>query len=205
MSVQSDLTLYQSGAAADEPELASIVEDLEELLAENGLVGSLRRHFAESSSATLANLEFQSRIDRIHKQLVPLLTRFQELYKKESKEERNFFSSALHQQIKICELSAKIFKELQIKKSELVELSAIFADEVDILFSATCSLSAHASNSKIGTHLRKLLVSILKTRKTNLFLRVNTKTWSSGLTIIKSCPTIPVAGFTGQWVNFCSF
>ena len=142
-------------------------EQLEELLAENGPVGSLRRHFAESSSATLANLEFHDRIERIHKLLAPLLASFEEFCKKESEEKRDFFSSALRQQIKICELAAKIFKELQVKKSELVELSAIFADEVDILFSATCSLSAHASNSKIGTHLRKLLVIILKTRKTN--------------------------------------
>ena len=166
-SLQSDLSVNESGTAADEPELASIVEELEELLAENGPVGSLRRHFSESSSATLTNPEFKDRIERIQKLLAPLLARFEEFCKKESEEKRDFFSSALRQQIKICELAAKIFKELQVKKSELVELSAIFADEVDILFSTTCSLSAHASNSKIGTHLRKLLVSILKTRKTN--------------------------------------
>lgn len=157
LSVQSDLTVNEPAAASDDPELASIVDELEELLSENGPVGSLRRHFTESP-ATLANLEFHGRIERIHKQLSPLLAKFDKLCKKESEEKRDFFFTAFHQQIKICELAAKILKEVQIKKSELVELSAIFADEVDVIFSTTCSLSAYASSSKIGTHLRKLLV-----------------------------------------------
>ena len=61
---------------------------------------------------------------------------------------------------KFCELLAKIFKELQIiEKTEVPQLSAMFAEEVDFLFTTVILISAHATNSKHGTAVRKQLVS----------------------------------------------
>lgn len=66
------------------------------------------------------------------------------------------------QRRKICEFLANIFKELQIiEKTEVPQLAAMFADEVDLLFTMTILISAHASSTKQGTAVRKQLVSTI--------------------------------------------
>ena len=54
----------------------SIKNELEELLSENGSVGSLKRHFQDAENpTTLSNPDFANRMDKIKKELEPILER----------------------------------------------------------------------------------------------------------------------------------